>query len=933
MSVFRRVWPWSPRRTQGWATSLGGRWQLLLLVAAGFPLSWLAVRWGSPSWQLPLADLSYIPVFLCASLLCFLRSRRSTGRSRLAWTRMALAPLCFGLGQSVWAYTELGLHRQPFPSLADVFFLIQPLMMGVGLLTFPRVPLSRLDGVKRRLDVAIIMGAVLVLAWFKLGLHIVNEWRGQPLAMWVSLAYPALDIWLLTILLWNFLHRWGQHAQERGGRRRGLLAVSVLCAVLADVGFALSYGESAYLVGNLNDLFWTLGACVLGVAALMGSGQVSPDQGDLDQVNSDQAAPEVGSGGARLAIDGPPARFTETGLSETGLSAPALSTFPAPSTSSVLSADLGPLPSGFSRHLGVYSPYAALSCCFVLLFLTLQGGESVGLLIGTALVTALVAGRQLVNHLENERLNVRLRLLSQGLEGRVQRRTAELEATSGVLRQLTAELDARVMERTAQLEASQAQLAYQTRHDALTGLPNRSLFEERLDAALLQGGGTLTAVLYLNLDGFKGVNDRFGHAQGDELLRELARRLGPLLRRPVSQAAEIRLQAAEMLGRCGGDEFVLAFSQLSRPEDAESCARRVAAMIAEGFVLQGETLSLTASLGISLAPTDGTQAADLIRQADMAMSQAKASGKDGLRFYAPQMNQVVQERGTLERRLRLALTEAQGSVKATAPDRNQAQPEGGLKLVYQPQFLLQHSGRPEQDAGRHTQMAAPCSFEALLRWTDAELGTVSPAVFIPVAEDSGLIVPLGHWVLEQACAQLARWPGCRVAVNVAAAQFERDEFVPEVRELLSRYRLDGACLELELTERQVVSDLEGTSRKMHELRNLGVQVALDDFGVGQSALGHLLKLPVGVLKVDRMFVQGLHEVVGAPRVLQAIVALAHALDIRVVAEGVETQAQLGMVRDLGCDLVQGYLTGRPLGVQEATRLLELSGPVVLAPVL
>ena len=284
------------------------------------------------------------------------------------------------------------------------------------------------------------------------------------------------------------------------------------------------------------------------------------------------------------------------------------------------------------------------------------------------------------------------------------------------------------------------------------------------------------------------------------------------------------MQAAEMLGRCGGDEFVLAFSQLSRPEDAESCARRVAAMIAEGFVLQGEPLSLTASLGISLAPTDGTQAADLIRQADMAMSRAKASSKDGLRFYAPQMNQVVQERGTLERRLRLALTEAQGSVQATAPDRNQAQPEGGLKLVYQPQFLLQQPCLSGQETAQHTGMAAPCSFEALLRWTDAELGTVSPAVFIPVAEDSGLIVPLGHWVLEQACAQLARWPGCRVAVNVAAAQFERSEFVPEVRELLSRYRLDGACLELELTERQVVSDLEGTSRKMHELRELGVQV-------------------------------------------------------------------------------------------------------------
>ena len=888
---------------QGHETSFGGGWWLLLFVVAALPLSWLAWRWGAPSWQQLLNDLCYVPVFLTASLLCFLRSSRSTGRSRRAWTWMAFAPLSFGLGESIWAYYEVGLRRQPFPSLADLFFLIQPLVMGAGLLAFPRAPLIRLGNVKRQLDVAIIMGAVLVLAWFGLGRHIVNEWQGQPLAMWISLAYPVLDVWLLTILLWNFLHR-RKRSDPRPRRHRLLavnvvLALSVLCAVFADVGFVLNYGGAAYTLGNLSDLFWTLGACALGLAALMRSGG---------------AAPEAQSGASQNA--------------------------PASRSASPQFPDLEAQPSGFNRHLGVYSPYAALSCCFLLLFLTPNDREGSSLLIGTALVAALVACRQLVNHLENEQLNVRLCLLSQGLEGQVQRRTAELEATSGALRQLTGELDARVMERTAQLEASQVQLAYQTRHDALTGLPNRSLFEERLNAALLQGDGTLTAVLYLNLDGFKAVNDRFGHAQGDELLRELARRLGPLLRRPVVQLPEtrflgsnppaVRLQVGgEMLGRCGGDEFVLAFSHLARPQDAESCARRVAAMIAEGFVLQGETLSLTASLGVSLAPTDGMQAAELIRQADMAMSQAKASGKDGLRFYAPQMNQVAQERGTLERRLRLALAEAvrtrvQAPVQAPSLNGHPAQPENGLRLVYQPQFLLQQSCPLEENTGRQQAvMPVPCSFEALLRWTDAELGAVSPAVFIPVAEDSGLIVPLGHWVLEQACAQLAQWPGCRVAVNVAAAQFEREDFVPEVRELLARHALEGACLELELTERQVVSDLEGTSRKMHELRELGVQVALDDFGVGQSALGHLLRLPVGVLKVDRMFVQGLNEVVGAPRVLQAIVALAHALDIRVVAEGVETLAQLRMVRDLGCDLVQGYLTGRPLGVQEATRLLAL----------
>ncbi|WP_424951765.1 putative bifunctional diguanylate cyclase/phosphodiesterase [Deinococcus sp.] len=855
---------------------LGG----LLLVLSALPLSWLLLRWGPPSWQVALSDLCYVPVFVGASLICLFRASRSTGRTRLAWGWISLAPLCFGLGQSVWAYTELWQHRSPFPSVADALYLLQPLLMGTGLLIFPRPVLGRADALRRRLDVGIVIGAMLTVAWTELGEEIVRAWQGRPAAMLVSLAYTVLDIWVLTMLLWNALHaserrsggpRRGEGGpaggKARGGRMWGvnvLLTVSVLSAVVADMGFAVTYGLPRPEADTLNALLWTLSACLLGMAALLGR----PDQ--------DGRRPQA----ARL--------LTETVFR----------------------------PSPLSRLLGIYGPYLALGSCYLLLFVSLTGHEHLGLLLGAALVTVLVALRQMISQLDNERLTLRLRTLSRDLEGRVQQRTAELEVAGEVLRQLTGELDARVVERTAQLEASQAQLAYQTRHDALTGLPNRSLFEERLNQTLARQSELLTAVVYLNLDGFKAINDRFGHAAGDELLRELARRLQPL------RAPEGQLQAipsghpGEGLGRCGGDEFVLAFPGLARPEDAESCARRVAAVVGSAFLLGTETVTLSASIGISLAPTDASQAAELIRQADMAMSQAKVGGRNTLYFYSPHMNQAALERSALERRLRLALEQAgRGGWAGESSGLT-----SGLSLHYQPQYPLQNTVAD----------AAPCAFEALLRWTDAELGPVSPAVFIPVAEDTGLIVPLGRWVLEQACWQLRQWPGSRVAVNVAAAQFERPEFVQEVRAALVRHGLPGACLELELTERQVVGDPEGMARKMRELRELGVQIALDDFGVGQSAMGHLLKLPVGVLKVDRLFIQGLQEVPGAPRVLQAIVALAHALDIRVVAEGVETQAQLSMVRDLGCDLVQGFLTGRPLSAHDAGRLLALpAAPVSL----
>lgn len=374
---------------------------------AAIPLSWLARPWGPPAWHLVLADLVYVPLYFGAALLCFVRAARSSGPDRRAWAWVGAAPLCFGLGQSDWAYIETSLRQGPFPSQADVLFLMQPVVMGTGLLAFPRFALGRADALKRRLDVAIIMGAVLTVSWFGLGRHIVHVWQGQPLAMLISLAYPALDIWLLAVLLWNALQRYeggaaaaGAQVQEgrphllswlrpldpvRGGLRGAgtLLMLSVLSAVVADVGFALDYGLPNYHEGNANDLFWTLAALFLGLAALVGRQEGRSLVGQFVRRRGDS---------------------------------------------------LRVRPSRLSRQLGVYGPYLALTSCFVLLFVSLHDHELLGLLIGAAAVTVLVLLRQMVGMLENERLTLRLGILSRDLEDRVRDRTAELEVASGSLR-------------------------------------------------------------------------------------------------------------------------------------------------------------------------------------------------------------------------------------------------------------------------------------------------------------------------------------------------------------------------------------------------------------------------------------------------------------------------------------------------------------------
>jgi diguanylate cyclase (GGDEF)-like protein/PAS domain S-box-containing protein len=427
------------------------------------------------------------------------------------------------------------------------------------------------------------------------------------------------------------------------------------------------------------------------------------------------------------------------------------------------------------------------------------------------------------------------------------------------------------------------QLAYQALHDTLTGLPNRSLLERRLDRTLADARrhNWQLAVLFIDLDRFKQINDTLGHALGDQVLQQVARRLEGCLRK------------SDCLARMGGDEFTVILTEMADSRDALRVAEKLLAAFEEPFQIEGRDLFLTSSIGISLYPRDGKDAVTLQRKADTAMYRAKNHGKNSCEFFAPEFGVAALERLEIENSLRRALDNRE------------------LRLYYQPQV----------DAGGKL-----AGFEALLAWDHPKLGLTSPARFIPVAEESGMIVPIGSWVLAEACRQSAVWqhsgcPRVRVAVNVSATQFSRTDFTETVAEALSASTLDPSLLELELTEGVVVRDLEESIRQMERLRALGVGISIDDFGTGYSSLSYLRRLPIDALKIDRSFLQEIDREPATIPLVKAIVALAHGLRLTVVAEGVENRGQLEALRAVGCDLFQGYLLGEAVPAVVAERLI------------
>ena len=426
-------------------------------------------------------------------------------------------------------------------------------------------------------------------------------------------------------------------------------------------------------------------------------------------------------------------------------------------------------------------------------------------------------------------------------------------------------------------EANSAELA---RIDPLTGLANRLMLRERLSASLdrLNRYGEPCAVLLLDLDRFKPINDTLGHAVGDALLEKVADRLRSAVR------------SADTVARIGGDEFVVIQAGAARQEDVTILARRLVDLIGRTYIIDGQLLTIGVSVGAALAPKDGTDAERLLKHADLALYRAKLDGRATFRFFEPEMDVRMQARRRLELDIRQALARRE------------------FVLHYQPQLNLKN------------QSVTGC--EALLRWKHPERGTVSPADFIPLAEEVGLIVPIGEWVVRQACRDAALWPDTvSVAVNVSPAQFKSERLVDMIVSALATSGLPPRRLEVEITEGVLLQNNDHTLDTLHRLRKLGVRVSMDDFGTGYSSLSYLRSFPFDKIKIDRSFVKDIATAPDGDAIIRAIAGLGRSLGMTTVAEGVETEEQMRRIQAEGCTDVQGYLISRPVPLDDLMRLL------------
>ena len=444
------------------------------------------------------------------------------------------------------------------------------------------------------------------------------------------------------------------------------------------------------------------------------------------------------------------------------------------------------------------------------------------------------------------------------------------------------------------IKRSQMQLDHMAHHDPLTDLPNRTLLDDRLSQLINRARrhNSNIGVLFIDLDRFKNVNDTLGHPTGDILLQDVARRLQGLLR------------GQDTVARLGGDEFIILIEDMGKPEVAEAVAAKVIDTLSRPFTVQSQELYIGASIGISIFPDDGDDAATLIKHADAAMYRAKEQGRNTYQFYTRELTRSAMERLELESALRRAL------------DRNQ------LELYYQPQVNLS-SG-------------AIIGAEALLRWHHPDLGMVPPDKFIPLAEESGLITGIGEWVLASACRQASEWMGrcdCfhRIAVNLSGVQVQRGDIVDKVRRILNQTGLPAHMLELEITESVLMQYPEIAAQTLGGLREIGIELAIDDFGTGYSSLSYLKRFPIQILKIDRSFVMDVPHDANDTAITRAVIALGKSLQLKLIAEGVETEEQERFLTREGCDIGQGYYYSRPLPAAEFAALMEQGGCVVKKP--
>jgi diguanylate cyclase (GGDEF)-like protein len=447
---------------------------------------------------------------------------------------------------------------------------------------------------------------------------------------------------------------------------------------------------------------------------------------------------------------------------------------------------------------------------------------------------------------------------------------------------------------------AEKQIEYLALHDGLTDLPNPRFFRDHMSRALTEAErmNSKLAALFLDLDRFKNVNDSLGHGVGDLLLKEVAARLTKLLRKSDFVTRDAKSLQENILARMGGDEFTVLVTALHHTEDAARVAQRILDALASPCHIEGHQIFISASIGIAIYPEDGSDVETLLKNADTAMYIAKEDGRKNYKFFRGSMNKAASAKLSMESDLHNALR--------------------------QNEFILHYQPQVEIASG------AIVGVEALIRWQHPRRGMVQPLEFIPLAEELGLIVPIGEWVLRSACAQASAWQKAglakiTVAVNMASPSFRQLDLMLVVLDALEKSGLDPTYLELEVTESVMMHDMETVLATLKKLKGIGIHLAIDDFGTGYSSLSYLQRFPLDALKIDRTFVSNIDKPEGRAIAL-AIIALAKSLNLKVIAEGVETEDQASVLREHGCEYMQGYLYGRPVPADDLTRMLQKHKP-------
>ncbi len=911
------------------------RWWAVIAVLVGFQtlfIAWIIVRPGGDTALTYFDDISLLVGTSIAAAAGLAATRRYWGSpSGIAWLLITLGLCMTAFGEAAWGYQELVMEREvPFPSVADVGYLgLYPLAF-VGLLLMPQAPISASRRLKLVFDVLVPIGALALISWHLILRDLLADSGASSLADVIGLAYPFSDLVVAGAVLILVL---------RGGRT--LSTVSLLVLGLGFLAIAFSDSFYTYLTqvgdyasGSYIDIGWLAGYNLVAVSAILSASR---------NVNFDRAQRDEESQGSVWQV------------------------------------------------VGSYS--VVLPLALLILIDSGRSGEGEIVLAGFLVIALLAGVRQLLTIAENQSLNHQLRELAGQMKTKIQTQRMDLLKQSDETRQKDAlfsqafhagpaplaitrvrdsalidvndaflslmeyerqevvgktstdleiwanaaerERVGRLLGETGSVDSVEARLRTKSGrivdtilsstfvevdgeraifsigfdvterrvaeetirrmayYDPLTQLPNRALLGDRANTALAQArrSGNIVALMFLDLDRFKLVNDTVGHAAGDQLLQIVASELKGLVRE------------VDTVARVGGDEFALVLPEIERVEEALQVADRILEGVRRPQTLLGREFPVSGSIGITFFPEDGADAETLLANADTAMYRAKEGGRDRYQMYSPSMLANILERLSLENDLRHGLERQE------------------FLVYYQPQV--------------NSRTGAVLGAEALVRWQHPERGLVVPDQFIPLAEETGLIVPLGEWVLREACRQCREWheadlPPICVTVNVSVRQLREPQFVRLVREVLAETGLPARYLRLEVTEGVVMQDVDFAVEVLNELRQSGIEISVDDFGTGHSSLNYLKRLPIDELKIDRSFIRDVGSDSDDASIVSAIIALAHGLKVRAIAEGVETEEQLAFLEERHCYDVQGYLFGKPMAAGTFGDMLRQRVPVRVA---